>query len=95
MAPDVHDEHKDLYFQIRENTKAQAELRTQVALMVQSTQHIAEATQNVARAIASHVDSHKKNASTFKTSAINFAFNMLGLGIAGGVGAAIAQFAAN
>lgn len=89
------DGHKELYFQIRENTKANSELRTQVALMVQSTQHIAEATQNVAQAIASHVDAHKENASTLKTSAVSFAFNMLGLGIAGGVGAAIAQFAGN
>jgi hypothetical protein len=33
---DDHDDHKELYFQIRENTKATSELRTQVALVVQA-----------------------------------------------------------
>jgi len=89
------DGHKDLYFQIRENASSIGELRTQVALMVQSTQHIAEATQNVAQSIVNHVSTHKENVSTLKTSAINFAFTMLGLGIAGGIGAVIAKFAGN
>ena len=90
---DDHNGHKELYFQIRENEKATSELRTQVAVLVVTSQHIAESSQIVANAMADHVTTHKENASTWKTSAISFGFNMLSLCIAGGVGAAIAKLA--
>jgi len=82
-----HD-HKELYFQIRENTKAVAELRTQVALMVQSVA-------TVAKSLGTHVATHEKDASGIKSSAINAGFQLLVLVVAVVVGAAFLQWKGN
>jgi len=90
-----HDGHEDLYFQIDKAKDAIAELDKQVAVLAQNTSHIVEGVQRVAEAVTKHVESHKDTATTFKTSAINFGFTMLGLAVAGGVGAVVAKFAGN
>ena len=79
-------DHEKIYFQINQAKAAVAELDKQVALLAQSTN-------NLAKAMTDHVDSHKDNAKCFKSSAVNFFFTMLSLAIAGGVGAVIAKFA--
>ena len=89
-----HD-HKELYFQIRENTKAVAELRTQVALTVQSVATVAKSIESVAKSLVSHVDSHEKNTSSFKSSAINAGFQLAVLVVAVVVGAAFLQWKGN
>jgi hypothetical protein len=89
---DDHDGHKELYFQINNAKDEIANLDKQVALLAQNTAHIVEGVQRVASAISEHVGSHKENVSTLKTSAINFGFTMLGLAVAGGVGAVVAKF---
>jgi len=78
-------DHEKIYFQINETKAFIAELDKQVALLAQSTS-------NLAKSMTDHVKSHKENASTLKVSAINFVFTMLGLAIAGGVGAVVARF---
>ena len=80
------DDHEKIYFQINAAKAAVAELDKQVALLAQSTN-------NLAKAMTEHVDSHKDNAKCLKSSAMSFFFTMLGLAIAGGVGAVIAKFA--
>jgi hypothetical protein len=92
---DEHGDHKELYYQINNAKEAISELDKQVALLAQNTAHIVEGVQNVADAISDHMKSHKENTSTLKTSAINFGFTMLGLAVAGGVGAVVAKFAGN
>ena len=89
---DDHDGHKELYFQLGKAKDEIASLDKQVALLAQNTKHIVEGVQRVADAVSSHVKSHKENVSTLKTSAINFGFTMLGLAVAGGVGAGVAKW---
>ena len=90
---DDHDGHKELYFQIGKAKEEIANLDKQVALLAQNTGHIVEGVQRVAEAMSDHVGTHKKNSSTLKSSAITFAFNMLSLGVAGGVGFVVAKLA--
>ena len=80
------DDHEKIYFQINAAKSAVAELDKQVALLAQSTN-------NLAKAMTDHVDSHKDNAKCVKSAATNFIFQMIGLCVAGGVGAVIAKFA--
>jgi len=93
MTPDG--EHKELYFQLGQAKHEIAELDKQVALLALNTSHIVEGVQRVADAVSKHVASHKETASTVRTSAVNFGFQMLGLAVAGGVGAAVAKFIAS
>lgn len=87
------DGHKDLYFQLGRAKEEIAKLDKQVALLAQNTRHIVEGVQRVADAVARHVETHDQSATTWKTSAINFGFTMLGLAVAGGVGAVVATLA--
>ena len=80
------DDHEKIYFQINQAKEAIAGLDKQVALLAQSMN-------GVVGSMTDHVNSHKENQKCIKTSAINFLFTMLGLAVAGGVGAVIAKFA--
>jgi hypothetical protein len=91
----MDDGHDKLYYQINGAKEAIAELDKQVALLAQNTAHIVEGVHAVSNAVADHVKSHKDNTSTVKTCAINFGFTMLGLAVAGGVGAVVAKLAGN
>jgi hypothetical protein len=77
------DDHDRIYYQINQAEKAITALDKQVALMAQSNEAMA-------KIMTDHMNLHKETRSTVKTSVINFVFTMLGLAVAGGVGAAIA-----
>jgi hypothetical protein len=64
---DDHNEHRDLYFQIQQNTKATAELRTQVALVVQAVE-----------AMTKNSSSFKSAAITFGFSVLTLAVGGIG-----------------
>jgi uncharacterized membrane protein len=80
-----HSDHKELYFQIRQNTAAVSELRTQVALTVQ-------AVASMATSLGKHIESGEKNASSFKDSAITAGFSLLTILVAAVVGGAFIHF---
>jgi hypothetical protein len=67
MTEEHDHDHKELYFQIRENTKATSELRTQVALVVQA---VATMTKNSS--------SFKSAAITFGFSVLTLAVGGIG-----------------
>jgi hypothetical protein len=77
------DDHDRIYYQINQAKEAISALDKQVALMAQSNEAMA-------KIMTDHMSLHKETRSTVKTSVINFVFTMLGLAVAGGVGAAIA-----
>jgi hypothetical protein len=77
------DDHDRIYYQINQAKEAISALDKQVALMAQSNEAMA-------KIMTDHMNLHKETRSTVKTSVINFVFTMLGLAVAGGVGAAIA-----
>jgi len=82
----MDDDHSRIYYQINQAEKAITALDKQVALMAQSNEAMA-------KIMTDHMSLHKETTSSVKTCAINFGFTMLGLAVAGGVGAVVAKFA--
>jgi hypothetical protein len=79
-------DHDKIYYQINLAKEAIAALDKQVALLAQSNE-------TLAKVMTDHMDLHKETCSSLKTSAISLVFMMIGLAIAGGVGAAVAAIA--
>ena len=79
------DDHDRIYYQINQAKEAISALDKQVALMAQSNEAMA-------KIMTDHMDLHKETSASVKTSAISLVFTLIGLAVAGGVGAAVAAF---
>ena len=78
------DDHDRIYYQINQAKEAIASLNTQVALMAQSNE-------TMAKVMTDHMDLHKENASTWKSSAITFGFAVLAMALSSGVAVVVSK----